>query len=212
MILLYGLVFLILLGVFAWRCYANGIAFILPPAHLPRNIPTIPFWFCLLPLIKEVDQEELWHKYLKEPLFKYGAVKMYFGGAWNVLITKPQFIAQVLKQDDVFPKAGNHIKNPHSILALYTGENVISEIGDKWKTFAGIVKPGLQADVDLSIVEKNAHKLVGLLCEEQERMGTVVMPRPLQDYTLANLSEVMLGAPFNVSFPSIAARLHADKV
>lgn len=199
MMLLYGLVVLILFGFFGWSCYKNGIAFILPPAHLPQNIPTIPFWFCLLPLIKEVDQEELWHQYLKEPLFKYGAVKMYFGGAWNVLITKPAYINQVLKQDDIFPKAGNHIKNPHSILALYTGENVISEIGERWKTFAGIVKPGLQADVDLSIVERNAQKLVGLLCEEQERMGTVVMPRPLQDYALANISEVMLGSSFNVS-------------
>jgi cytochrome P450 len=199
MIFLYGFAAIVLISILAWSCYKSGIAFILPPAHLPKNIPTIPFWYCLLPLLKEVDQEQLWHEYLKAPLAKHGAVKIYFGGAWNVLITKPAYINQVFKQDDVFQKAGNHAKNPHSILALYTGENVISEVGDKWKTFAGIVKPGLQADVDLSMVERNAQKLVGLLCEEQERMGTVLMPRHMQDYASANLSEVLFGAPFNVS-------------
>ena len=172
--------------------------YMLPPANFPKNLPTIPFYFAMIPLFKDVDQEDLWHSYLQEPLTKYGAVKIFFGGTWNILVTRPTFINQVLKQDEVFPKAGNHVKNPKSILALYTGENVISTINDQWRGFAAVVKPGLQADVDTSIIVRNTEKLMDLLMEEQEKNGTVIMPRPLQDYTLANLSEALLGSSFSV--------------
>jgi unspecific monooxygenase len=187
-----------LLGI-SYVGYRLITGWILPPSNFPKNIPTIPFYYTLIPLFKDVDQEHLWHKYLKKPLTEYGAVKIYFGGAWNVLITRPKYINQVLKQDEVFPKAGNHVKNPHSILALYTGVNVISAINEEWRTFAAIVKPGLQADVDTSIIVKNADKLIDLLLKEQDSKGSVVMPKPLQDYALANLSEALLGASFGVS-------------
>ncbi|KAF2278853.1 Dit2 protein [Westerdykella ornata] len=193
----YGAIAIVWLALLSWGIYKLVVGYILPPSHFPKNIPTIPFYFTLIPLFKDVDQEALWHKYMKKPLTEYGAVKIYFGGAWNVLVTRPAFINQVFKQDDIFPKAGNHVKNPQSILALYTGENVISTINDQWRTFASIVKPGLQADVDTSIIVKNAQKLVDLLLEEQKQKGSVVMPKPLQDYTLANLSEALLGASFN---------------
>lgn len=186
----------------SYGIYRFVTGYVLPPSHFPKNIPTIPFWFTLIPLFKDVDQEDLWRRYLQKPLTEYGAIKVFFGGAWNVLITRPSYINQVFKQDDVFPKAGNHVKNPHSILALYTGENVISTINDQWRGFASIVKPGLQADVDTSIIVKNAEKLIDLLLDDQKQNGTVAMSRPLQDYTLANLSEALLGSSFNVSDPS----------
>jgi unspecific monooxygenase len=55
-----------------------------PPRNFPKNIPTIPFYYGLLPLFKDVDQAELYRQYLKEPLAKYGAVKLFFGGQWSV--------------------------------------------------------------------------------------------------------------------------------
>ncbi|KAF2475879.1 Dit2 protein [Lindgomyces ingoldianus] len=186
-----------LLFIITWGSYRVVAGYVVPPAHFPKNVPTIPFYYTLLPLLKEVDQEGLWHKYLKKPLTEHGAVKIYFGGAWNVLITRPTYIAQVFKQDDVFLKAGNHVKNPHSVLALYTGENIISSIGENWKRFSYIVKPGLQADVDTTIIVKNAEKLIKLLLDEQARKGAVIMSSPLQQYTLANLSEALLGSSFN---------------
>ncbi|KAJ8133278.1 hypothetical protein O1611_g340 [Lasiodiplodia mahajangana] len=158
---------------------------LLPP-HYPNNIPTIPFYYTLLPLFKEVDQEELYHKYLKEPLTKWGAVKIFFGGHWNVLITRPEYMAQVLKNDEDFPKVGNHVKNPHSVLALYTGENIISAIGDTWRHFATICKPGLQSNVEFSIMTKNAHVLIGFLLREQQRTASVDMLDYVQAYTIAN--------------------------
>lgn len=53
--------------------------------------------------------------------------------------------------------------------------------------------------MDTSIVVKNADKLIKILFKEQESKNTVVMPKPLQDYALANLSEALLGVSFGVS-------------
>ncbi|KAI0115740.1 Dit2 protein [Nemania sp. FL0031] len=166
------------------------------PPHYPNNIPTIPFYYTLLPLIKEVDQEELYHKYLEEPLTRCGAVKIFFGGHWNVLITRPEYMAQVLKNDEDFPKAGNHVKNPHSVLALYTGENIISAVGDTWRHFATICKPGLQSNVDFSIMAKNGRMLIDLLLLEQQRRASVDMLDYIQVYAIANVSESLLDSEF----------------
>lgn len=206
MFYIYTLLSLLWLFLLLYGTYRLITGWILPPAHFPKNIPTIPFYFTLLPLFKDVDQERLWHKYLKKPLTEHGAVKIYFGGAWNVLITRPDYINQVFKQDDVFPKAGNHVKNPHSILALYTGENIISTINEQWRGFASIIKPGLQADVDTSIIVKNADKLIDILLREQHSKGAVTMSKPLQDYTLANLSEALLGVSFGVRLLRLRVR------
>jgi cytochrome P450 len=187
------------ISLFAYLGFKIIASWVLPPSHFPKNIPTIPFYYTLIPLFKDVDQEHLWHKYLKKPLTEYGAVKIYFGGAWNVLITRPEYINQVLKNDEIFQKAGNHVKNPHSILALYTGENIISSVNDMWRGFASIVKPGLQADVDTSIIVKNTEKLIDILLKEQDSKDAVAMSKPLQDYTLANVSEALLGSSFGVS-------------
>jgi hypothetical protein len=37
-----------------------------PPRHFPKNIPTIPFYYALLPLFFDVDQAENYKRYLKE--------------------------------------------------------------------------------------------------------------------------------------------------
>ena len=96
-----------------------------PPRHLPKNIPTIPFYYTLLPLLFDVDQAENYRKYLKAPLARHGAVNIFFGGQWNILVTKPAYISEVLKHEDIYAKSGNHVKIPRSVIAEYTGENII---------------------------------------------------------------------------------------
>ncbi|KAI0465982.1 Dit2 protein [Xylaria cf. heliscus] len=184
------------LVLFLWGCYKIIAKIVLPPAHFPKNIPTIPFYYTLIPLFKEVDQEELYHKYLERPLTEWGAVKIFFGGQWNVLITRPAYMAQVLKYDEDFPKAGNHVKNPDSVLALYTGENIISAIGDTWKHFAALAKPALQADVDASIIVRNTHKLISLLLQENSTTNRVSVLDHIQAHAIANVSESLLGSRF----------------
>jgi unspecific monooxygenase len=183
---------------FLWGFYKLIVKVVLAPAHFPKNIPTIPFYYTLIPFFKEVDQEELYYKYLERPLTEYGAVKIFFGGHWNVLITRPAYMAQVLKHDEDFPKAGNHVKNPDSVLALYTGENIISAIGDTWRQFAALVRPALQVDVDASIIVRNAHKLINTLLQEPHIETSVEMQDHIQAYAIANMSESLLGSSFEV--------------
>ncbi|KAI8939079.1 hypothetical protein NX059_004918 [Plenodomus lindquistii] len=169
-----------------------------PPRNFPQNIPTIPFWYGLLPLFKDVDQAELYREYLKEPLAKYGAVKLFFGGQWNILVTKPAFVAEIFKHEDIYAKSGNQIKIPHSVLAEYTGENIISAHGEKWKLYHGIIKPALQADQDSEQIWKNSRILRDMFLVDSKRSngGSIPIYTPLHRYALANLSEVLYDSSF----------------
>ncbi|KAL4925205.1 cytochrome P450 [Aspergillus undulatus] len=186
-----------------------GLAYLFtPPSNFPQNIPTIPFYYTLLPLIKNNDQVDLYRQYLERPLTEYGAVKLFFGGRWNILVRKPAYIAEVLKNEDFYAKSGNQKKIPHSVLAEYTGDNIISAHGENWKLYTSIFKPGLQQDYDPAQIWKNSRLLVDLLLETQAGAGAVNVNPILQRYTLANLSEVVLGTTFE-TMQKPNAPLHA---
>ncbi|KAF2008482.1 Dit2 protein [Aaosphaeria arxii CBS 175.79] len=168
-----------------------------PPRHFPKNIPTIPFYYALLPLFRDTDQAESYRQYLKEPLEKYGAVKIFFGGRWNILVRKPSYIAQVFKYEDTFAKSGNQVKIPYSLLAEYTGENIISGHGENWKLYTSIIKPALQAEQDPALVWRNSKLLKEMFISgSKSTTDDVPIYGPLHRYALANLSEVLYGSDF----------------
>jgi unspecific monooxygenase len=191
-------------GVFSFAVYLFT-----PPKNFPKNIPTIPFYYALLPLFKDCDQAELYKQYMKEPLEKYGAVKIFFGGRWNILVRKPAYIAEVFKHEDIYAKSGNQVKIPHSLLGEYTGDNIISAHGKNWKLYSSLIKPTLQRDHDTDSLWKNARKLKNMLLEDSKRSpnGQPVYGL-LQRYALANLSEVLLGTSFD-TLERTDAPLHA---
>jgi cytochrome P450 len=180
-----------------------------PPRNFPKNIPTIPFYYGLLPLFKDVDQAELYRQYLKDPLAQYGAVKLFFGGQWNILVTKPAYIAEVLKQEDTYAKSGNQVKIPHSVLAEYTGENIISAHGEKWRLYQRVIKPALQADQDSDKIWKNSQILRDMFLSESKnsRGNGIPVYSLLHRYALANLSEVLYGSSFD-TLQHASAPLH----
>ncbi len=190
-------VFLLLVGVVVILT-AGLVHLFTPPRDFPKDIPTIPFYYTLLPLIQNNDQVDLYRKYLERPLTEYGAVKLFFGGRWNILVRKPEYIAEVFKHEDIYAKSGNQKKIPHGVLAEYTGDNIISAHGDNWRLYTSIIKPGLQQDYDPAQIWDNSRLLVDLLLEQQISGGSVVVNSLLQRYTLANLSEVLLGTSFEV--------------
>ncbi|KAH9909601.1 Dit2 protein [Xylariomycetidae sp. FL2044] len=184
---------LVLLAIILIFLYEAITRIVFPPGKFPKNIPTIPFYYTLIPLFKEVDQEELYRKYLQRPLTEHGAVKIFFGGHWNVLITRPAYMAEVLKRDEIYPKAGNHVKIPHSVLAQYTGENIISAAGDTWRRFASVMKPGLQADVDGTVIIRNIDRLIHNILKDQDSIGKVEIQDHIQAFALRNVIESLLG-------------------
>ena len=192
--------FLVGLLVILFLCFALSHAFLLPPSDFPKNIPTVPFYVTLIPLFKDVDQAELYRKHLEAPLLQYGAVKIFFGSRWNILIQRPTFVAEVFKHEDIYAKSGNQRKIPYSVLAQYTGDNIISSHGENWRLYQSVIKPGLQRDFEVGPIVQNVKVLIRLLFEEQalSRNGSVVLPQIMQRYTLANLSECLLDASFQV--------------
>lgn len=99
--------------------------FLLPPTH-PKNIPAVPFWVALIPFFKDVDQSDIFRKYIERPLRTHGAVKLFFGAQWNILVHKPSYLTEIFKDEDLYQKSGNQKKIPHSVLAEFLGRVVLS--------------------------------------------------------------------------------------
>ncbi|KZF20229.1 Dit2 protein [Xylona heveae TC161] len=167
-----------------------------PPRNFPRNIPTVPFYVTLLPLFKDVDQEKIFKEYLEEPLATHGAVKIFFGARWNILLQKPEYMAEIFKDEKTYAKSGNQKKIPYSVLADYTGDNIISAHGDDWRLYQQVLKPGLQKQFDISSFCENALLLIRILKETNNRDGAVLVTPLLQRYTVANLGKAVFSADF----------------
>ncbi|CCF34936.1 cytochrome P450 [Colletotrichum higginsianum] len=168
--------------------------FLLPPKY-PQNIPAIPFWVTLIPFFKDVDQSDIFRDYIDQPLRTHGAVKIFFGAQWNVLVHRPSYLVEIFRDEDLYEKSGNQKKIPHSVLAEFLGDNVISARGDVWKNYRAVIKPGLQRNVDVDVIENNAVGLCRLLRESQQRAGRggVAVQDLLQRYSVSNFTEAVLG-------------------
>ncbi|KAK4096577.1 cytochrome P450 [Parathielavia hyrcaniae] len=167
--------------------------FLHPPKY-PVNIPAIPFWVVLIPFFKDVDQSDIFRRYIEQPLRTHGAVKLFFGAQWNILVHKPLYLAEMFKDEDVYQKSGNQKKIPQSLFAQFLGDNIISSHGEVWKNYRAVVKPGLQRNFETDAIARNASQLCDLLRDAQTRAGRagVAMQEMLQRYSIANCSEVVL--------------------
>ncbi|KAK6459979.1 Dit2 protein [Scheffersomyces coipomensis] len=169
---------------------------IIPPFEFPTNIPTIPFYVSFLGTYTNMDQEEIYNKYLRAKLEKYGAVKIYFASRWNILVTKPEYLQEVFKYEDIYAKSGNQEKIPYSVLANYTGNNIISAHGKQWKLYRNVVQQSIQFP-NIEPVHKNSQLLVKLIQDQITNKGdTFSVMDILQKYALANVGESVIGMNF----------------
>lgn len=181
--------------------YAIWYYFLIPPSGFPKNIPTIPFYVTLLSLVKDVDQTKLYREYFEKPLAGSGAVKMWWGSRWSILVERPEYLRELFKHADVYTKSGNYAKNPHSVIGEYVPENIITNHGEQWKKYSDIIKPALQRQFDVGLILGNAKQLVGLFRDasnEANGRGVNVVPL-LQRYALANLCQGVFSADLVVS-------------
>ncbi|CDO93026.1 unnamed protein product [Kluyveromyces dobzhanskii CBS 2104] len=184
------------------------------PVGLPWSLPTIPIYVSFLPIFTEMDQLEIFEKYIREPMEKYGAVKIFFANRWNVLTSKPEFLNVMFRDEDTFAKSGNQKKIPYSVLAQYTGDNVISAHGKVWLKYRNCIQTQLTV-FDSKPLSDNAQLFVKLLkkCIEDDPEGIVLLPPLVQRLTLANISKIALGfdigtLKFNVHGEPLRSQLH----
>ncbi|KAF7715923.1 Uncharacterized protein PECH_005738 [Penicillium ucsense] len=142
------------------------------PSSMPRNIPTVPIYISLLGLWSDMGQDDIYDRWLREPLERYGAVKIWFAGRWNVLATRPSFLVDMFRHEDVYAKAGSQKKIPWSVIASLVGDNIINSHGETWRLYTSIMKPGLQRRITDSrpLLEKS-RKFVDIILEEQQILG-----------------------------------------
>ncbi|KAJ5389048.1 Cytochrome monooxygenase xanG [Penicillium cataractarum] len=177
------------------------------PNTMPKNIPTVPIYISLLGLWSDMGQDKTYDRWLRQPLEKYGAVKIWFAGRWNVLATRPQFLVDMFRHEDVYAKAGSQKKIPWSVIAALVGDNIINSHGETWRLFTAIMKPGLQRRITESgpLLEKS-RKFVDVLLEEQWRIGGekgfLVNPI-IQRWALSCMGICFMGVDLEVYTPTV---------
>ncbi|QLI74154.1 Cytochrome P450-DIT2 [Metarhizium brunneum] len=160
------------------------------------GIPTIPFWVALMPLVKDVDQQDIFATYIEKPLRKHGAASIFFAGQWNVLIHKPAYLAEVFRREDIHQKSGNYSKIPHSVLAALLGDNIIWSRGETWKKYTRVIKPGLQASPNPDVLLRNARQLSTILVESQA-LPTDGIQGSIQRHTIACFENTYFNVDLN---------------
>ncbi|GFF39928.1 cytochrome P450-DIT2 [Aspergillus udagawae] len=115
--------------------------------HVPWDLPPlprIPFYVSILGLWSSMGQDEIYERWLRKPLEAHGAVIIWFAGRWSILVTRPDLLTDMFRNEDLYAKAGSQKKIPWSVIATLVGDNIINSHGDTWKLYTGIMKPGLQ--------------------------------------------------------------------
>lgn len=164
---------------------------VLPPANFPRNIPTIPFYVCFVPILTRMDQRQIYYRYFRDKLEQHGAVKVYFGSQWNILVTRPEYVAQIFKQNDVFEKSGNNAKIPHAVVLEYLGDNVISANNRNWKLYRLVVTDSILFP-DLAPIAGHVSELVSAL-KGAAGNGPVPVTDMIQRFSLACIGDCVIG-------------------
>ncbi|KAJ6084618.1 Cytochrome monooxygenase xanG [Penicillium sp. IBT 16267x] len=142
------------------------------PSDMPKNIPTVPIYISLIGLWSDMGQDTIYDRWLRPPLEKYGAVKIWFAGRWNILVTRPSYLADMFRHEDTYAKAGSQKKIPWSVIAALVGDNIINAHGENWRLFTSIMKPGLQRRItDSAPLLKKSSLFVDILLNEQEKVG-----------------------------------------
>ena len=162
----------------------------------------MPIYISLLGLWSDMGQDEIYDRWLRQPLEKYGAVKIWFAGLWNVLVTRPEYLTDMFRREDVFAKAGSQKKIPWSVMASLVGDNIINSHGADWKLYTSVMKPGLQkTNFDSRPILEKSRRFVDLLLKEQlivgGRKGVLVNPI-IQRFAIAAMGESFLDIDFGV--------------
>lgn len=197
-----------------WIAACAGSAFLLfgvliyrtirVPSNFPKNIPAVPIHLSLIGLWSDMGQDEIYDRWLRQPLEKYGAVKIWFAGRWNILMTRPEYLSDMLKREDVFAKAGSQKKIPWSVMASLVGDNIINSHGDDWKLYTSVMKPGLQkTNFNTKPILDKSRRFVDLLLSEQSAVGDngagVLVNPIIQRFSIAAMGESFLDIDFEVS-------------
>lgn len=172
------------------------------PSDMPKNIPTVPIYISIMGLWSDMGQDDIYDKWLRPKLEKYGAVKIWFAGRWNVLATRPRLLVDMFRHEDVYAKAGSQKKIPWSVIASLVGDNIINAHGENWKLYTSIMKPGLQRRItDSNPLLLKSRRFVDVLLEEQAKLenGGILVNPIIQRWALSCMGINFMNVDLEVS-------------
>ena len=190
-----------------WLIYRIVFGIILPPLSFPRNVPVVPLWVSILGFLKDQNgmpkygQDEIYKKHIRDRMKTKGAVAMWFGGRWNIIVGHPELIRPVLDKVDVFSKSGNHEKIPNSVLAHLTGENIISATGDIWRKFRKVFNPIMREDWSPSTFAFKTRDFIDNIQKEKETHMNELVQRFTMDCIGSSLFTTEFGTLKNKNNP-----------
>jgi unspecific monooxygenase len=119
-----------------------------------------------------------------------------------VLVTRPEYLTELLRNEDKYVKAGNWKKIPWSVLAHLLGDNIISAHGESWRLYSSIMKPGIQRPVsDTAPLLKKSRQFARLLLHEQGLVGKgvgIAVNSFIQRWAVSVVGENFFGTDFEV--------------
>ncbi|KAH8807450.1 putative sporulation-specific N-formyltyrosine oxidase Dit2 [Xylogone sp. PMI_703] len=170
------------------------------PSDMPKNIPSVPIYVSLLGLWSDMGQDEIYDRWLRKPLEQYGAVKIFFAGRWNVLVTRPEFLTNMFRNEDLYAKAGSQKKIPWSVIATLVGDNIINSHGDDWKLYTSVLKPGIQKqDFKIEPIIDKTRTFVSMLLSQQKELGPtsgIMVNGLIQRWAISIMGESFLDIDF----------------
>ncbi|KFX94356.1 hypothetical protein O988_06351 [Pseudogymnoascus sp. VKM F-3808] len=144
-------------------------ALFLKPILFPRvgKLPFIPFHISLYDALRGVGKTGFYDNRLRALTEKYGAVWYWSAGRWVVILTKPDYLTRVFRNEQIVSKAGFIKKVPWGVFARLMGENIIDAHDDQWKLFSSIMKPGIQRPFTIDSIVQKSQKLAQLFLDNQ---------------------------------------------
>jgi unspecific monooxygenase len=171
------------------------------PFNLPR-LPRIPFYVSILGLWSSMGQDEIYERWLRKPLEDHGAALLWFAGQWSILVTRPDLLTDMFRNEELYAKAGSQVKIPWSVIASLVGDNIINSHGENWRLYTAVMKPGMQKkSFDTGLLRKKSRRLVDRLLEKQTAAGRegILVNALVQKYAVDVMGENFLDLDFGVS-------------
>ncbi|CAG7944918.1 unnamed protein product [Penicillium salamii] len=165
--------------------------------HIPRtfpSLPIIPIYVPLLGLWSSMGQDEIYERWFRAPLEAHGAVIVWHAGRWSILVSRPEWLTDMFRNENLYVKAGSQVKNPHSVIATLVGDNIINS-HQNWKLYTSIMKPGLQKKVfDTTSLLRQSNKLDDVLISKGK--GSIQVNDDVQKWAVDVMGENFLALDF----------------
>ncbi|KAE8151322.1 putative sporulation-specific N-formyltyrosine oxidase Dit2 [Aspergillus avenaceus] len=168
---------------------------LLNPTSKRSSIPAVPFWVSLYDTCRGVSRLQFYKTRLQPLLDRHGAVYVWNAGRWTVLVTKPEYLLRMFRNETVVAKGGFYRKVPWGSFAMLFGENIIDSHGATWDRFASVIRPAIQKPTDIESLRERSSQLADLFLTTQKNgsltPGVTIDPL-IQRWAIAVYGETFL--------------------